>query len=104
MDSGAGGAASVDSVPASEIIAGSASGASGAVAAAGCAPVRAAEPYKIDVIIPMTGGGSFLGMGTKTTLDVLTAFSTLVTAQVGLGQARNNYVLAVLNLNNVMGL
>ena len=41
------------------------------VAAAGSGPVRAAEPYKIDVIIPMTGGGSFLGTGTKATLDVL---------------------------------
>jgi branched-chain amino acid transport system substrate-binding protein len=41
------------------------------VAAAGSGPVRAAEPYKIDVIMPMTGGGSFLGMGTQATLEVL---------------------------------
>jgi branched-chain amino acid transport system substrate-binding protein len=41
------------------------------VAAAGLGPARAAEPYKIDVVIPMTGGGSFLGSGTKATLDVL---------------------------------
>ena len=33
------------------------------VAAAGSGPARAAEPYKIDVILPMTGGASFLGMG-----------------------------------------
>jgi hypothetical protein len=32
------------------------------IAAAGSGPVRAAEPYKIDVILPMTGGGSFLGV------------------------------------------
>ena len=43
-------------------------------------------------------------VGLETTLDVLTAFSALTTAQVGLEQARNNYVLAVLNLDNVMGL
>ncbi|MGA2639979.1 MAG: TolC family protein [Spirochaetia bacterium] len=43
-------------------------------------------------------------VGLETTLDVLTAFSTLITAQVGLQQAKSNYLLAVLNLNNVMGL
>jgi branched-chain amino acid transport system substrate-binding protein len=41
------------------------------VAAAGWGPVRAAEPYKIDVIMPMTGGGSFLGIRTQATLEVL---------------------------------
>jgi branched-chain amino acid transport system substrate-binding protein len=40
-------------------------------AAAAVLPARAADPYKINVIIPMTGGGSFLGKGTKATLDVL---------------------------------
>ncbi|MGO9308641.1 MAG: TolC family protein [Spirochaetia bacterium] len=43
-------------------------------------------------------------VGLQTTLDVLTAFSALSTAQVGLQQAKITYVLAVLNLNNVMGL
>ncbi len=43
-------------------------------------------------------------VGLVTTLDVLTAFSSLTTAQVGLQQARSGYVLAILNLNNVMGL
>ncbi len=43
-------------------------------------------------------------VGLRTTLDVLTAFSTLTTAQVGLVQARSNYALAILNLSNVMGL
>ena len=41
------------------------------VAASGFGPARAADPYKIDVVIPMTGGASFLGAGTKATLDVL---------------------------------
>ena len=45
-----------------------------------------------------------LAVGLVTTLDVLTAFSALVTAEVGLQQANSNYLLAVLNLNNVMGL
>ena len=43
-------------------------------------------------------------VGLQTTLDVLTAFSTLITAQVGLAQARSNYDLALLNLNSVLGL
>ena len=41
------------------------------VAAAGFGPVRAAEPYRIDVILPMTGGASFLGVTIQTTLNVL---------------------------------
>jgi outer membrane protein len=45
-----------------------------------------------------------LAIGLETTLDVLTAFSALVTAQVGFEQANSNYLLAALNLNNVMGL
>jgi outer membrane protein len=45
-----------------------------------------------------------LAVGLGTTLDELTAFSTLATARVGLEQAKINYLLAVLNLNNVMGL
>jgi outer membrane protein TolC len=43
-------------------------------------------------------------VGLVTTLDVLTAFQALTTAQVGVVQARSNYVLAVLALNNAMGL
>ena len=43
-------------------------------------------------------------VGLVTTLDVLTAFQALTTAQVGLEQARSNYMLALLNLDNVMGL
>ena len=34
-------------------------------------PVRAAEPYEINVIVPITGGASFLGMGYQSTLKVL---------------------------------
>ena len=37
-------------------------------------------------------------------LDVMTAFSTLASAQVGLEQAKSTYNLAILNLYNVMGL
>jgi outer membrane protein TolC len=43
-------------------------------------------------------------VGLETTLNVLTAFSALTSAQVGLEQARSTYNLAVLNLDNVMGL
>ncbi|HUI72965.1 MAG TPA: TolC family protein [Spirochaetia bacterium] len=43
-------------------------------------------------------------VGLVTTLDVLTAFQALTTAQVGLEQAKSNYILALLNLDNVMGL
>jgi outer membrane protein len=45
-----------------------------------------------------------LTVGVGTTLDLLTAFSVLTTAQVGLVQAGSNYALALLNLQNVMGL
>ena len=43
-------------------------------------------------------------LGSATTLDVMTAFSALAAAQVGLEQAKSTYNLAVLNLYNVMGL
>lgn len=43
-------------------------------------------------------------VGLETTVNVLAAFSTLVSAQVGLEQAKSTYVLTILNLNNVMGL
>jgi outer membrane protein TolC len=45
-----------------------------------------------------------LSVGLETVLDVLTAFTTLTTAQVGLEQAKSNYILAVLALNNALGL
>ncbi len=44
-----------------------------------------------------------LAAGSGTTLDVLTAFSTLATARVGLEQAKSNYLLAVLNLYTTIG-
>jgi outer membrane protein TolC len=44
-----------------------------------------------------------LAVGLGTVLDELTAFSALATARVGLEQAKTNYLLAVLNLYNVMG-
>ncbi len=43
-------------------------------------------------------------LGSATALDVMTAFSTLATAQAGLEQAKSTYNLSVLNLYNVMGL
>jgi len=45
-----------------------------------------------------------LAVGTGTTLEVLTAFAVLATARMGREQAKSNYLLAVLNLYNVMGL
>ncbi len=45
-----------------------------------------------------------LTVGLGTTLDLLTAFSVLTTAQVGLVQAGSNHALALLNLQNAMGL
>ena len=45
-----------------------------------------------------------LAEGLETTLDLITAFSVLTTAQVGRVQAESNYALAILNLNSVMGL
>ena len=42
-------------------------------------------------------------VGQAATLDVLTAFSTLITAQTGLEQAKSAYNIAVLNLLNAMG-
>ncbi len=44
-----------------------------------------------------------LEAGSGTTLDVLTAFSALATARVGLAQAKSSYLLAILNLDSVMG-
>jgi branched-chain amino acid transport system substrate-binding protein len=41
------------------------------VAAMGPGATWAAEPYKIDVILPMTGGASFLGVGIQATMNVL---------------------------------
>jgi outer membrane protein TolC len=45
-----------------------------------------------------------LAVGLGTILDELTAFSALAAARVGLEQAKTSYQLAVLNLDNVMGL
>jgi outer membrane protein len=42
-------------------------------------------------------------VGQAATLDVLTAFSTLITAQTGLEQAKSTYNIAVLSLLNAMG-
>ena len=45
-----------------------------------------------------------LSVGLETVLDVLTAFTNLTTAQVALEQAKSNSILAVLTLNNALGL
>jgi branched-chain amino acid transport system substrate-binding protein len=37
-------------------------------------PARAADPYKIDVVVPLTGGASFVGQGQKDTLDALAEY------------------------------
>ncbi len=42
-----------------------------AMAAGALAPARAAEPYDIHVILPLTGGGAFLGQGHRASLDIL---------------------------------
>lgn len=42
---------------------------------------RAAEPFKIDVVLPMTGGGSFLGKGQQATLE---AFKALINKEGGI--------------------
>ncbi len=36
-------------------------------------PARAAEPYDITVVLPLTGGAAFVGQGQKDTLDALAA-------------------------------
>jgi len=41
--------------------------------AASIGPVRAAEPYDVHVILPMTGGGSFVGKGQQDSLQALEA-------------------------------
>ena len=35
---------------------------------------RAADPYEINVVLPLTGGGSFVGQGQKEALDALAAY------------------------------
>jgi branched-chain amino acid transport system substrate-binding protein len=42
-----------------------------AVAAVAGAPARAAEPFDINVILPLTGGGSFAGKGQEVNLNAL---------------------------------
>jgi outer membrane protein TolC len=44
-----------------------------------------------------------LSVGLETTADVLTAFTTMTTAQVQLEQAKNTAILAVLTFNNALG-
>ncbi len=44
------------------------------VAAAWGAPARAADPYKINVVLPLTGGASFVGQGQKETLTALAEY------------------------------
>jgi branched-chain amino acid transport system substrate-binding protein len=41
--------------------------------AAGIGPARAADPYEIHIILPMTGGGSFVGKGQQDSLQSLEA-------------------------------
>jgi branched-chain amino acid transport system substrate-binding protein len=36
----------------------------------GSAPARAAEPYQINVVVPLTGSGAFLGQGEKKALEL----------------------------------
>lgn len=38
------------------------------------APSRAADPYNVSVVLPMTGGASFVGLGQKDTLEALAAY------------------------------
>jgi branched-chain amino acid transport system substrate-binding protein len=40
-------------------------------AAVAISPARAADPYDIHVILPLTGGGAFLGHGHRDSLDIL---------------------------------
>lgn len=44
-----------------------------ALAAFSGTPARAADPYTIDVILPLTGGAAFVGQGQKDTLEALAA-------------------------------
>src|SRR5579862_3861845 len=46
--------------------------AASALSLAGAA--RAAEPYDITVVAPLTGGASFVGLGQKDNLDALAAY------------------------------
>ena len=41
------------------------------LALAGLTPAGAAEPYRIDAILPLTGSGSFLGQGEQKALEIL---------------------------------
>ncbi len=51
------------------------------VAAGGMAGAHAAEPYKINVILPLTGGASFLGRGEQQALQI---FQTLINKDGGI--------------------
>jgi branched-chain amino acid transport system substrate-binding protein len=50
-------------------------------AMAGILAAHAAEPYKIDVILPMTGGASFLGKGQQQALQI---FQSVVNSEGGI--------------------
>jgi branched-chain amino acid transport system substrate-binding protein len=41
---------------------------------AGAEHARAADPYDINVVVPLTGGASFVGLGQKDTLEALAAY------------------------------
>jgi len=61
-------------VTARSVLAGACIGAAGALAAApACAPAWAqtSEPYRIDVVLPLTGGGAFLGRAEQQSLQTL---------------------------------
>ncbi|HTH98509.1 MAG TPA: ABC transporter substrate-binding protein, partial [Stellaceae bacterium] len=47
-----------------------AAGAFSACALIGASPARAAEPYTIDVVLPLTGGASFLGQAERKALEL----------------------------------
>ena len=57
----------IQRLAASVLLAAAALGAPGTAA-------RAAEPYEINVVLPLSGGGSFVGQGQKDTLDALAAY------------------------------
>jgi len=45
-----------------------------AVVSAGGAPANAADPYKVNVVLPLTGGASFVGQGQRDTLNALAEY------------------------------
>jgi branched-chain amino acid transport system substrate-binding protein len=49
--------------------------AAAALLAQATGPARAADPYDITVVAPLTGGASFVGLGQKDTLEALAAYT-----------------------------